>query len=136
MKKYLKHSQKEKVLEIIRYGLATRAKDEEICDLLQSEGIQISARSVRRYEKFIYKNSGGSAGSKFHKNIGTYLIEDIYAYKEMQRLHWNLLNSASGIDEKIKILNSLRAITKDKIKVFKNYSHTSYDISYLYFDKL
>ena len=55
MKKYLKGNQKEKVLDIIRFAIATRLNDDETASMLASKGFQISTRSIRRYRKIFIK---------------------------------------------------------------------------------
>lgn len=118
---YLKGENKDKALDIIRYGLATRCNNKEIIDLLKSKGINIAERTLRRFKNELYENSGDSAKDIFQKNVASFLLDDILSFNEMERQCWKIFNSSTDNNEKIKAISTLRAVSAEKLRILKSY---------------
>jgi len=117
---HLKGEKKQKVIDLIKLGMALRLRNEEILDQLKAKGFEISERTLRRYKLDIHEESGSSLEEKFNNQVVGNIIEDMLSYQEMQRQCWRLYYDAQTINEKIRALSSLRSISLDKIKILNN----------------
>lgn len=124
---YLKGEKRLQARQIIKTCLGMRMRPDEILDRLAKHEIKISERTYRRLKLELYQDSGKTVREIITKNIAGTLVDEIFAYDEMERRCWEMFYETKSTGDKIRILSLLRQTSQDKLKVRKNFPTIGYN---------
>jgi len=117
---YLKGEQKQSAFDLIRKYMAYRMTNEEMLQNLEDKGYKISERTLRRYKQEIRDQAGDSVLQIYQNEIVGNILEDVYAFKEIQRQCWIEYDKSKVGSEKLKALSLIRNTALDKHKLYLN----------------